>query len=150
MLQPALGDQGTSHQSRESPETPRYFLSSVVSLIISRPTFHLCCLLSSFPILHTPEPCTHTHRHTHSLMHITWGRCSLAPNVLWRPRSRPSTAAQRMSAPLHTCHTCARAHTATFSHMRARAHTDMHDAQQRGGVLWHLTSFGAPKTALWR
>ena len=94
-------------------------------------------LFTFFPLAAIPDstPRTlhrHTYRHTHALMLTTWGRCSLAPNVLWRPRSRPLTATQRMSAPSHTCHTCARVHTL--------AHT--HNTQLRGrcslapDVLW--------------
>ena len=131
MLQPALGNQGTSHQSRESPETPRYFLSNVC-LSPFRPTFYLFSSCRH-PRLYPPHAAqTHVPTHTHALMLTTWGRCSLAPNVLWRPRSRPLTAAQRMSAPSHTCHTCARVHTL--------AHT--HNTQPRGrcslapNVLW--------------
>ena len=129
----------TKHQSRESSETPRYFLNNVMSLIFPThfsPSFPLAVLPDSTP---SYPAHTHTPTHTHVLMHTIWGRCSLAPNVLWRPRSRPLTAAQRMSTPSHTCHTCARVHTLT--------HTIYN---QGGGVLWHLTSFGAPKTALWR
>ena len=152
MLQRALGDQGTSHQSRESSETPRYLLSIVLCLSAFRPTVHLRFCLAALPDS-TPRLCTHarTDTHTQTLMDTTWGRCSLAPNVLWRPRSRPPTAAQCVSAPLHTCHTWASVHKRNFSRRtRAYPHWQAQCTTTGGGVLWHLMSFGAPTTALWR
>ena len=154
MLQRALGDQGTSVASvtRKFRNAEVPFEYSVVSFSFPthRPPPFLSCRPSRLypPPLHT---CTHRHTHTQTLMDTTWGRCSLAPNVLWRPRSRPPTAAQCVSAPLHTCHTWASVHKRNFSRRtRAYPHWQAQCTTTGGGVLWHLMSFGAPTTALWR
>ena len=130
MLQPALGDQGTSHQSRESSETPRYFLNNVMSLIFPThfsPSFPLAVLPDS-----TPSYPAHTHTYTHT--------CTDAYNMgevfsgTERPLAPPKPPFDGSATHEHTI--------THMSHMRARAHTDTHNIQPRGrcslapNVLW--------------
>ena len=80
---------------------------------------------------------THPHFFLNLLLHTTWGRCPLAPNVLWRPRSR-SRDGSAMYAYTYT-------HPPRNLDTRAQL---LPHITHGGGVLWHLTSSGAPEAAL--
>ena len=119
-MQPALGDQGTSHQSRESSETPRYFLKNVMSLIFPThfsPSFPLAVLPDS-----TPSYPAHTHTYTHT--------CTDAYNM-----GEVFSGTERPLAPPKPPFDGSATHERTIthmSHMRARAHTDTYNTQPRG------------------